>query len=71
VEVRVIFDLSSQFVRCALPVFVGIVFTMISHLDRFNDRAIRPIPVAQSEYGTKISKSSEKWLFPNNLAIKS
>jgi hypothetical protein len=39
-------DLSSLgFVAWAAPIFIGIVFT-INQVDRFNDRAIRPIPVA-------------------------
>ena len=38
-------DLSSLFVAAAVPLFIGIVLT-INQVDRFNDRAIRPIPVA-------------------------
>jgi hypothetical protein len=37
-------DLSGLLVAWAVPVFVGIVFTW--QVDRFNDRASRPIPVA-------------------------
>jgi hypothetical protein len=40
-------DLSSLFVACAAPIFIGIVFT-INQVDRFNDRAIRPIPGAHN-----------------------
>lgn len=45
VEVRGMLDLSSLFVAAAVPLFIGIVLT-INQVDRFNDRAIRPIPVA-------------------------
>ena len=38
--------LSGLLVAWAAPVIVGIVFIVISQVDRFNDRASRPIPVA-------------------------
>ena len=40
-------DLSSpDFVAWAAPIFIGIVFTINNQVDRFNDRAVRPIPAA-------------------------
>jgi hypothetical protein len=46
VEVRVTLRLSGLLVAWAAPVIIGIVFIVISQVDRFNDRASRPIPVA-------------------------
>ena len=39
-------DLSRLLVAWAAPMFIGIVFTVTQQVDRFNDRASRPIPVA-------------------------
>lgn len=40
-------DLSGLLAAWSVPMLVGIVVTITSQIDRFNDRAIRPIPVAK------------------------
>ena len=42
-------DLSGLLAAWAAPMFIGIMFTVKSHLDRFNVRALRPIPRAKSK----------------------
>ncbi len=41
-------DLSSHLVTWAVPFLIGIVITIIIRIDSSNDRASRPIPVANN-----------------------
>jgi hypothetical protein len=52
-------DLSGLLVTWPAPIIVGIVFTSIMHVDRFNDRTTRPIPVARAMWEPPSSPASE------------
>jgi len=39
-------DMSGILGTWSAPMWIGIVFTFAIHLDRFNDRTVRPIPTA-------------------------
>lgn len=51
--------LSGLLVAWAAPVIIGIVFIVISRVDRFNDRASRPIPVADMRWEAAWSQTSD------------
>ena len=44
-------DLTRLLVAWSAPMFIGIVVTVTRQVDRFNDRASRPIPVAAVRMG--------------------
>jgi hypothetical protein len=45
-------DLSALLIALAAPIVVGVRVTVTWQLDRFNDRTIRPIPVAANLMGS-------------------
>lgn len=47
-------DLARLLVSWSAPMFIGVVLTVTWQVDRFNDRANRPIPEAGARMGTEI-----------------
>jgi len=59
-------DLSRLLVAWAAPIFIGIVFTVTRQVDRFNDRASRPFPVAGIRWEALQSFTSDTITFFEN-----